>query len=213
LLISVILYILINLIFLGTYCAHKKECRGGECVPVIEPPYNFNYCEKDYWSEWKEDSCKSSCLMNSKGARVKRRSCEHRKQEIVYRAANCKEPYYDVILCNDSSLCTENRQTINSFANKKCKEFDEKFGFYNLRFRLETESGWQSPHDFGKPWIACTIHCQKKDTSGKSVYYAPYLELLNIGIDPSFPDGTWCHKQDDQNYYCQQHYCLPERYS
>ncbi|XP_067214583.1 A disintegrin and metalloproteinase with thrombospondin motifs adt-2-like isoform X3 [Linepithema humile] len=50
----------------GTYCAPGKECRGGECAPVIEPPYIFENCEDDNWSEWKESTCQSICLEKSK---------------------------------------------------------------------------------------------------------------------------------------------------
>nr|XP_012221063.1 PREDICTED: A disintegrin and metalloproteinase with thrombospondin motifs 7-like isoform X2 [Linepithema humile] len=35
----------------GTQCAPGKECRGGECVPIIAPPYILEYCEDDNWIE------------------------------------------------------------------------------------------------------------------------------------------------------------------
>nr|XP_012218082.1 PREDICTED: uncharacterized protein LOC105669606 isoform X1 [Linepithema humile] len=85
----------------GTFCSLGKECRSGECVPVIEPPYIFKYCENDNWSEWKKDSCRSSCLKQSKGVIVKRRSCKRGTD----RTANCIGTYYDIVLCNDSLLC------------------------------------------------------------------------------------------------------------
>ncbi|XP_067208404.1 A disintegrin and metalloproteinase with thrombospondin motifs 2-like isoform X2 [Linepithema humile] len=77
----------------GTHCALGMECRDGKCVPVIEPPYIFKYCEDDNWSEWKEDSCKSSCIKKFIGVLVKRRFCKHQNR----RTANCIGPYYDAL--------------------------------------------------------------------------------------------------------------------
>jgi hypothetical protein len=175
-----------------------------ECVPVIEPPYIFKYCENDNWSEWKEDSCKSSCLENSKGTLIKRRLCRHQTQIT----ANCIGPYYDVVLCEDSSLCTENRQIVNEFATMKCAEFDLIIILKEKKMRPSNEVGWQASHEVDKPWKACTIFCMHNH-----FYHAPHLEMLSYGIDPYFPDGIWCHKEDDQDYYCRKHYCLPEYYS
>jgi len=74
---------------------------------------------------------------------------------------------------------------------------------------IEKKPGWQALHEVNKPWIACTIFCMQKNNS----YYSPRLEMLSYGINPYFPDGTWCHKRADQDYYCRQHYCLPQNYS
>ena len=71
-------------------------------------------------------------------------------------------------------------------------------------------SGNQMIHDVEKPWIACTIFCRRKDMS---IWYAPRQEMLDYNVDPYFPDGTWCHNEGGQNYYCRQHYCLPENHS
>nr|XP_012222648.1 PREDICTED: A disintegrin and metalloproteinase with thrombospondin motifs 12-like isoform X1 [Linepithema humile] len=190
----------------GTHCSHGKECRGGECVPVIEPPYNFKFCKKDNWGEWEEDSCKSSCLKKSKGILVKRRFCKHR----TVRSSKCEGPYYDVVLCNNSSLCIKKEWTIDEFTTKKCDKFRKLAKLTNLTVNFkETVPGEQYHHDAEKPWIACTVYCRK---AGTFDYYAPRLEMLSIGVDPYFPDGTWCHKKNGQNYYCRQHYCLPEIY-
>ncbi|XP_067213898.1 A disintegrin and metalloproteinase with thrombospondin motifs adt-2-like [Linepithema humile] len=195
----------------GTYCAPGKECRGGECVPVIKPPYIFENCEDDNWSEWKESTCQSICLEKSKGVKLKRRSCRHRNR----RTTSCQGPYYDVVLCDDTLPCIKKRKTIDSFIKIKCMKFFSNFStisFKNLTLKLapKFELGWQAAHDFEKPWIACTVHCQQKDSS---TIDALRLEMLNLNINPYFPDGTWCHKKDGQDYYCRQHYCLPESYS
>nr|XP_012214602.1 PREDICTED: A disintegrin and metalloproteinase with thrombospondin motifs 12-like [Linepithema humile] len=191
----------------GTYCALGKECRGGECVPLIEPPYIFKYCEDDNWSEWKEDSCKSSCLRKSKGVLVKRRSCEHK----AHRTANCMEPYYDMVICDDFLLCTDERWTIDEITTTKCRKFNKFAKNANLTDELSVNlPGRQYSHDAEEPWKACTIYCRKKKSSD---FYTPRQEMLNIGVDPYFPDGTLCHEEVGQDYYCRQHHCLPENYS
>nr|XP_012219522.1 PREDICTED: A disintegrin and metalloproteinase with thrombospondin motifs 19-like [Linepithema humile] len=201
----------------GTHCALGKECHGGECVPVIEPPYIFNYCEEieNNWSEWKEDSCKSSCLPKSKGVIIKRRSCKRQ----TYKTSNCDGPYYDVVLCNDSILCTR-RKTINEYTTMQCTEFslmiegyteDINYTVERLKYKPGKGSGGQFPHLIQKPWRACTVYCREKGDGFN--YYSPHLDMLDLGIDPYFPDGTWCHDKDGQDYYCRQHYCLPENYS
>ncbi|XP_067209060.1 A disintegrin and metalloproteinase with thrombospondin motifs adt-2-like isoform X2 [Linepithema humile] len=190
----------------GTYCAPGKECRRGKCVPLIEPPYIFKYCDDDNWSEWEEGTCQSGCLKNSKGVMVKRRYCKHG----IHRMPNCGGLYYDVVLCNDSTLCFKNRVTIEQFTTVKCTLFKRKKMLKNLTVILKEKPGSQALHDFEKPWKACTIYCQQKKSP---IFYAPRLEMLNYGINPYFPDGTWCHTDENgQNYYCRQYYCLPENY-
>ncbi|XP_012229255.2 A disintegrin and metalloproteinase with thrombospondin motifs adt-2-like isoform X1 [Linepithema humile] len=185
----------------GTYCALGKECRDGECLPIIEPPFNFKFCNTDKWSEWKEDACQSGCLQKSKGVLVKRRICKHRNSETT----NCVGPYYDVNLCDDSLLCFGKRKTIDWFTTLKCIKF--KLANANLSI---TEPGKQYSYDAENPWIACTIYCKQRASSD---YYTPRQEMLNLRVDPYFPDGTWCHEENGQNYYCRQHHCLPESYS
>ncbi|XP_067214031.1 A disintegrin and metalloproteinase with thrombospondin motifs adt-2-like isoform X2 [Linepithema humile] len=196
----------------GTYCALRKECRGRECVPVIEPPYNFKFCRKDNWSEWKNDSCKSNCMKKSKGIVVKRRYCSHR----THRTANCRGPYYDVDLCDDSILCIKKRRTVDEFATTRCTALtklskDRRLKDIGLKFDLLTQRpGRQFPHDVKKPWIACTVHCQQNQSSD----YEPLRqEMFRYGVDPYFPDGTLCHNENENYYYCRQHHCVPENYS
>ncbi|XP_067213060.1 A disintegrin and metalloproteinase with thrombospondin motifs adt-2-like isoform X2 [Linepithema humile] len=148
----------------GTYCAPGKECRGGECVPVIEPPYLFENCEDDNWSEWKEDTCQSICLEKSKGVKLKRRICKHRNR----RTTSCQGTYYDVVLCDDTLPCIKKRKTIDSFTKIKCMKFINDLStmpFKKLTLELapEFEPGWQAAHDFEKPWIAYGTWCHEKD--------------------------------------------------
>ena len=189
---------------LGTYCSHGKECRRGQCVPIIEPPYKFKYCERDKWTEWEADSCKSSCLKNSKGVQVKRRSCKHRN----YKTANCIGLYYDVVMCNDSLLCTNKDRNVIEFAIIKCTKYHEMAKEADLEVDL-LRWGTQLSHVVEKPWVACIVACYYN----RSFIHQPYREMLILGVNPYFPDGTWCGNKDDQNYYCRRHYCLPEHYT
>ncbi|XP_012221050.2 A disintegrin and metalloproteinase with thrombospondin motifs adt-2-like isoform X1 [Linepithema humile] len=193
----------------GTYCAPGMECSGGQCVPVIEPPYIFKYCKDDNWSEWKGDTCQSGCFEKSKGVKIKRRSCKH---ENLW-TSNCGGPYYDVILCNDSMLCNESRMTISEYTAVKCNQFISIVKRTNSTkwiVELESGPGVQVLHNVAEPWKACSIHCRKKNSS---IFFTPRYKMLGFNMDPYFPDGTWCHNEDGQDYYCRQHYCLPPSYS
>jgi len=145
-------------------------------------------------------------LQKSKGVVIKRRFCKHR----THKTANCTEPYYDVILCDDSTLCIKNRTTIDEFTTMKCTKFSKLMKKKNLAVELISGLGYQFPYVAERPWIACTIFCREKTTS---YYYPPRKEMLDNGVNPYFPDGTWCYNKDNQDYYCRQHYCLPENYS
>jgi hypothetical protein len=56
-------------------------------------------------------------------------------------------------------------------------------------------------------WMGCAIFCRRADSGG---YYTPRVELNDLGVSPYFPDGTWCHREKNLNYYCLHHHCLPE---
>lgn len=183
----------------GTRCASGRECRGGDCVPAVEPPFDER---KGSWSEWKEGSCGSGCLHKSKGARVRRRFCENTRR---IAARDCKGLYYDVLLCKDEKLCKKKRRTIKEFATLKCALFSEKLS----KLLNGTAKGLQAAHEPDRPWMACAIFCRRKDIAA---YYAPRLELNDLGLDPYFPDGTWCHADESQDYFCRQHHCLPENF-
>ena len=145
------------------------------------PPYINNSYEKDNWSEWERDSCKSSCLEKSKGILIKRRFCEHRGQ----KTPNCTGAYYDVDLCDDSSLCDDIRTTIAEFTINKCIEYVKFAKKANMTVELLIASGHQMPHDGEKLWVACTVFCRRNDISK---WYAPRQEMLDYNVDPYFPD-------------------------
>lgn len=179
-------------------------------MPIIEPPYNFKYCEVDSWSEWREDSCKSDCLVKSKGVRVKRRSCKHGTK----RAVDCSGLYYDMNLCDDSIYCWNysggKRMTIVEYVIKKCTKLYKLLRYVTMPGELLVRiKKFQFAYDVEKPWKACTVYCRQKETFD---WDASRQEMLDHGINPYFPDGTWCHNENGTNYYCRQHYCLPEQY-
>ncbi|XP_029172858.1 A disintegrin and metalloproteinase with thrombospondin motifs adt-2-like [Nylanderia fulva] len=183
----------------GTHCAPGRECRGGECMPVLEQSSNS---EKGSWSEWKEDSCSSGCLERSKGVRVRRRFCENRDHKPV---TSCKGSYYNVLLCNDEKLCRKKRRTtVIEFATLKCRLFSEKLPELD-----GSAKGLQVDHEADLPWIACAIFCRRRDIAA---YYAPRVELNDLGLDPYLPDGTWCYAEGGRDYFCRQHHCLPEHF-
>lgn len=181
---------------LGTYCASGRECRGGECAPVLAPDDGQ---KKGSWGEWKEGTCASGCLRKSKGARVRRRFCEDRSRGV---AVACKGLHYDVLLCKDEGLCKKKRRTADEFATIKCGVFSDR-----LTELDGAAKGLQADHEPNEPWMACAIFCRRRDIAA---YYAPRMELNDLGLDPYFPDGTWCHAEEGRDYFCRQHHCLPE---
>ncbi|CAH2050238.1 unnamed protein product, partial [Iphiclides podalirius] len=58
-------------------------------------------------------------------------------------------------------------------------------------------------------WMGCAIFCRRAAGGG---FYAPRVELNAAGLDPYFPDGTWCHNDGATDYFCLQHHCLPENF-
>lgn len=88
------------------------------------------------------------------------------------------------------------------YASEKCKEFSK------LLPQLDPEGvGLQAPHEDGRLWMGCAIFCKRGDSGS---FYTPRFELNDLNVSPYFPDGTWCHKANGEDYYCLQHHCLPK---
>ncbi|XP_076656979.1 ADAMTS metallopeptidase stall [Halictus rubicundus] len=189
----------------GTYCAPGKECRGGECKNALQIPSGANgpQARPFGWSEWLPGACSSGCLLKSTGARSRRRFCNGPTPENA--EAGCQGPPYDVVLCRDDKLCNKKkRRSSVEFAALRCAEFSESLP------ELDGQGGGlQAPHEPERPWMACAIFCRRKDIAS---YYTPRVELNDLGLDPYFPDGTWCHAEQGQQYFCRQHHCLPESF-
>lgn len=138
-------------------------------------------------------------MVNSKGYRLKKRHCN--SPDPVNTDEGCEGVAYTVSLCDDDELCPQRKHVID-YAAKKCQEFSIKLP------QLDGDGlGLQAPHESNRLWMACAIFCRRKDTGS---YYTPRVDLNDIGLNPYFPDGTWCHKEGSENYYCLHHHCLPE---
>ncbi|CAH1393194.1 unnamed protein product [Nezara viridula] len=183
----------------GTLCGNNKWCKGGECVTIDEMGQNNIIVGE--WSEWSTDKCQSGCILNSKGFRSRKRVCNN--PSPVNTNEGCDGLSYEVLLCSDNKICRKNKkETSTKHASRKCKEFSK------LIYEIDKEGvGLQAPHESDRLWMGCTIFCRRSD---KTSFYTPRIELNDLGVDPYFPDGTWCHFDGDLNYYCRWHHCLPE---
>lgn len=188
----------------GTYCSLARECRNGVCTKLSpdepdEPSEEEEEEEEDEnsssWSAWTFGPCKSGCIENSKGAYEQKRSCSSFK---------CDGYGHIVNLCRDDVSCYIRRSAVD-FASAKCTSFAE-----HLPHLGSKGSGLQAPHEHNRPWMACAIFCRTQESGS---YYTPRIELNDLGLDPYFPDGTWCHRENGEDYYCRKHHCVPEDFA
>ncbi|XP_026320254.1 A disintegrin and metalloproteinase with thrombospondin motifs adt-2-like isoform X2 [Hyposmocoma kahamanoa] len=207
----------------GTPCGHHMWCQGGECVPSSELAElstklpatgndghngehnygdnnsggNSNGAGNAGWNVWSSGSCRSGCTNRARGFRERRRSCP--------TTAVCQGAAYDVVLCDDTKVCgKKTRVSASEFASRKCSAYASMVPELDSR-----GGGLQAPHDPTRMWMGCAIFCRRTSGGG---FYAPRVELNDAGLDPYFPDGTWCHHDGTQDYYCLQHHCLPENF-
>lgn len=175
-------------------------CLGGECVEDFKPETEVPHApDDDGWSEWTEDDgCTSGCLMEAKGVQKRSRVC--------LEPLNCEGLSFDVKLCDDQKICERNRyMTPDDYATLKCREFGQMIPEVDDSF-----PGIQAHHEQNRLWVSCAIFCRRKDSS---LYFAPRSELNALGgrqYEAYFPDGTLCHRDAQQDYYCLNHHCLPE---
>ncbi|CAK1544623.1 unnamed protein product [Leptosia nina] len=177
-------------------------CDGGACIavdpsyqPMTEAPSHGH--DTNTWSAWTSGECRSGCTQRGRGARERRRSCP--------ASATCTGAAYDVALCDDNKVCgKKKRVSANELAARKCTEYATKMPTLDPH-----GGGLQAPHDPTRMWMGCAIFCRRASGGG---FYAPRVELNDAGLDPYFPDGTWCHHDGSTNYYCLQHHCLPENF-
>ncbi|XP_030026870.2 A disintegrin and metalloproteinase with thrombospondin motifs adt-2 [Manduca sexta] len=187
----------------GTSCGPQMWCQGGECVPASEiltttsKPGTVGNTGPETWSPWREGTCRSGCTSKGKGFRERRRVCNV--------SQGCEGSAYDVLLCDDTKVCgKKTRVNANELATRKCTEYASLLTTLDPR-----GGGLQAPHDPTRMWMGCAIFCRRSSGGG---FYAPRVELNDAGLDPYFPDGTWCHHDGTQDYYCMQHHCLPENF-
>ncbi|CAH0551239.1 unnamed protein product [Brassicogethes aeneus] len=182
----------------GTQCGLKQYCYGGDCVTKQPKPVKI---VPGGWSAWKPATCSSGCVEKSLGYQMKKRFCNN--PTPVNTDEGCEGSSIEFGLCYDGNLCTS-KESVIEYASKKCKEFS------NLVLDLDqTGAGLQAPHEEARVWMGCAIFCKRADSKS---YYTPRIELNDLGVSPYFPDGTWCHKSNNINYYCLHHHCLPEHF-
>ncbi|XP_054279116.1 uncharacterized protein LOC128997502 [Macrosteles quadrilineatus] len=134
---------------------------------------------------------------------TKHRKCNN--PSPVNTEEGCEGPSFDVELCKDDKVCKKTKRIKPAdYARKKCEEFSKTLSILD-----PLGSGLQAPHEEGRLWVACAIFCRRKDNGS---YYSPRLDLNDLGSDPYFPDGTWCHHNGKHNYYCMNHHCRPEHF-
>ena len=189
----------------GTLCAEGKECRGGECLTILQisqshnpPPQQKPEVLKG-WSKWSEEPCQSGCIKKSVGSRERRRVC--REPLGKKTKSSCPGLAHEALLCSDDKIC-DHRVDVLKFAALKCLKLGEFLS------ELDVEGGGlQAQHEITRPWMACSVFCKRRDIAA---YYTPRIELNDLNLDPYFPDGTWCHNEDDEDYFCRMHHCLPK---
>ncbi|KAF7280146.1 hypothetical protein GWI33_006323 [Rhynchophorus ferrugineus] len=185
----------------GTPCGSGKYCYGGHCStrqlpkPVKVVPGG--------WSNWKEGTCSSGCIKDSKGIQMSTRQCNN--PVPVNTDQGCEGSNRQFSFCSDNKLCKSKKEGPVDYASQKCKEFS------TLLSELDPKgSGLQAPHEEARLWTSCAIFCKRKDSG---VFYTPRIELNDLGVSPYFPDGTWCNRDNTgMDYYCIQHHCLPENF-
>ncbi|XP_068626453.1 A disintegrin and metalloproteinase with thrombospondin motifs adt-2-like [Battus philenor] len=185
----------------GTPCGLRKWCQGGECVaaetlPAADPPSTDDSAD-EVWSDWKSGVCRSGCTFRGRGALERRRSCAKGKV--------CEGAAYEVTLCDDNKVCgKKKRVNANEYAARRCAEYAARLPALD-----RSGGGLQAPHDQTRMWMGCALFCRRAAGGG---FYAPRVELNAAGLDPYFPDGTWCHNDGKHDYFCLQHHCLPENF-
>ncbi|XP_073958021.1 A disintegrin and metalloproteinase with thrombospondin motifs adt-2-like isoform X2 [Choristoneura fumiferana] len=207
----------------GTPCGPTMWCQGGECVssggadaapaPAAAATANSSSADdatpasndsanngvasgEGGWGAWRSGSCRSGCTLRARGFRERRRACA---------ASACAGVSYDVVLCNDAKVCGKKKRVgAGELAGRRCAEFAARLPALDAR-----GGGLQAPHDPTRMWMGCAVFCRRAAGGG---FYAPRVELNDAGLDPYFPDGTWCHHDGAQDYYCLQHHCLPENF-
>ncbi|KAL7042361.1 hypothetical protein ACKWTF_001110 [Chironomus riparius] len=139
------------------------------------------------------NNCKSPCLKASKGVQPAIKSC--------IKGSKCDGTLINLEICDDRKLCSA-RKTVVEYGTQKCREFSRKLNNVDSK-----GLGLQAYYEPLRLWMPCTIFCKHKNNTS---YFTPRVELNKLGIDGYFPDGTWCHREGNVDYYCLHHHCLPQ---
>lgn len=111
----------------------------------------------------------------------------------------CSGPEKWVELCDDSHLCGtrscySGRRSRSQAATLMCEKMTPQV--------TEAIEGKPAKHSFDRPWQACSVYCK---VEGSEEWFSPR--------GAHFPDGTWCHNDGSQDYFCRNNKCLPRTYS
>jgi len=171
----------------GTSCGGEGThwCRSGTCVPV--QPFR--------WSPWRSGPCVSACTRDGTGTRKLTRQC---LRLPGYEDQDCGDESEEaVLLCQDTQLCgvrrTGGRRTRAQLATLLC---EQQAALLDTLDR-STPKGQAIPYEEDKPWQACVLYCKARGGEG-------WINPLGA----TFPDGTWCHYDGYNNYYCRAHQCI-----
>lgn len=182
----------------GTDCGNGNWCEGGSCVAkniysISTTTASTTTTKKPTWSPWRSGNCKSECIKHSKGTQTNFRTCIYDRY--------CEGTSVEHDLCDDQKLCPVRKTSIDH-GTQKCREFSRRVNTVDGK-----GLGLQARFEPLKLWMPCAIFCKHKNSTS---YFSPRVELHSVGIDPYFPDGTWCNREGNVNYFCLQHHCLPE---
>ncbi|KAG5676101.1 hypothetical protein PVAND_005955 [Polypedilum vanderplanki] len=196
----------------GTDCGNESWCDGGECVKrnsitsttkksstittttqaTTTILHQLIHNNDSTWTSWTKQKCNSECLKYSRGTQIVTRKCLN---------GACEGSSLSVELCDDKFICST-RKSVIEYGTKRCKEFSKKLNNID-----DKGLGLQANYDIIRPWMPCAIFCKHKNSSS---YITPRFELNKLGIDAYFPDGTWCNREGNIDFFCLQHHCLPE---
>lgn len=177
----------------GTTCGYDKWCEGGKCVNR-KTITTTSIPTKPTWGHWNTSSCMSQCIKFGKGYQTKRRTCSSSDD-------SCEGSSFSIKLCDDSYMCSK-RKSVTDYGTEKCEEFSQKLDIVD-----SSSLGLQASYDNLRLWMPCAIFCKRKNTNS---YFTPRAELHELGLNPYFPDGTLCHREGKENFFCIQNHCLPE---
>lgn len=154
------------------------------------------------WSAWKKvTACQSGCLEGGVGYRLDRRTCDNPKPQNT--AEYCVGDAIQSRLCDDTEICGSRlRKSANVYAAEQCAKFA------SFVPEISSDGGMQISHDHERDWRACAIFCKLRN----NMWYTPRYELNDLQdvASPFFPDGTWCHRDEQVgNFYCNRHRCVP----
>ncbi|KAK9702439.1 ADAMTS cysteine-rich domain 2 [Popillia japonica] len=183
----------------GTECGNNLYCYGGDCIKRLPKPITL---KPGGWGPWRLSDCKSGCIEKSTGYQIQQRDCNN--PSPLNTDKGCEGLSYQHVLCEDTNICKTNRKSAIQYASEKCKLFASKVPELDPK-----GAGLQSSHENNRLWMGCAIFCRRHEGS----YYTPRIELTDVGIDPYFPDGTWCHNENGEDYYCNNRHCLAESFA